>query len=132
MGSGGGGYVSRSSRGSGLPTGTSGRPKGAGGGGGGADIPDQCDFQFEADLSAVDSDVAAQLSVGDILSVALIKRQTYDVAICRDRRGGIVGTVTNTAELGELITCLKSGAAYSAEVRDVSATHCTVFIERQL
>jgi hypothetical protein len=130
MGSGGG------SRGSGPTVGrprTSRQPKGrpgSGGGGGSFEGGSDCDLSFETDLAGVNSAVAGGLGVGDILSVALVEQHGFPTVVCRTSSGQIVGSLANVEDLAQLISCMQQGHSYTATIRDVGATHCTVYVER--
>lgn len=132
MGSGGGcgGGPSRSNPS--KRSGKSGRPTGAGGGGSASGAPSDCELSFETELSAVDADVLADLEVGDVLTVAIIKRSNFDVAICRDIQGRPVGSIANVSDLGQLIACMHQGVAFAATIRTLGRGSCLVFVERSL
>ena len=135
MGSGGGGGSTGITFKKPRPCKQPGRPKGGGGGGsgGGGDSGpgggDACYLTFETDLAAVDPGVASTLVTGASLSVSIVTQGNYQTVVCLTNDGQRVGALANVEDLAQLIACMRAGHHYTAEVRRVGRTYCTVFVE---
>jgi hypothetical protein len=105
------------------------RPKGSGGGGAGG-AGDECDLYFEAALSAVDPAVLSGFEIGDVLSLGIHRRGTFESVVCRTQTGEIAGSVSNIENLDLLLGCIRSGAVYQAEVTEKGRSSCEVLVQR--
>ena len=132
MGSGGGGSGGSEPSGAGPSRPRSRRGGRAGGGGGGSSGTGQCDFNFEVDLSAVDSEVLVTVAVGDALSLGIERRGKFEAVVCRTSNGSIAGTLANIGVLAELLACLHSHVPYRATILALGSGFCTVFVENDV
>jgi hypothetical protein len=91
---------------------------------------DACDLEFRVDLVGVTSQVSRELNVGDVLDIALIRRDATRSVVCCLGLSKVVGTLAAFKGLAQLISCIEGGNIYLAYVEAASAARCSVRVAR--
>lgn len=99
------------------------------GAGGGFASSDPCAIAFDVNLSGVNVAVAAGISVGTTLHVALTVSNGFDVVVCQTAAGLVVGSLAAFPGLATLVGCLRGGRRYIAQVTVLNGTIVTVHVE---
>ncbi|MFC0387627.1 hypothetical protein [Muricoccus vinaceus] len=85
---------------------------------------DLCDFTDRTPLASPNPPVIRSLSVGDLLSIILVKGPPT-VVEARNGQGQTAGSITSTM-LAQLTECLQGGRQYVAEVISIHGGTCIV------
>lgn len=92
---------------------------------------DNCDLEYDLDLSAVQIGVLRGLTVGSILDVELVEADQLEAVVCkRPVERDVIGTLAAFEGLAELIDCIRRGNKYLAKIMRIHGATCTVHVQR--
>ncbi len=91
---------------------------------------DECDLRFRTDLMGIRTAIAARIRPGDILNVALRRKEGMRSVVCQTDARDVVGALSAFPGLAQLIGCMEKGEKYAALVEKSNARSCTVFVWR--
>ena len=91
---------------------------------------DQCDISVDAPLQGPRKAILATLNVGEILTVALRETGGTTSVVCREAGNNEVAGALTFVGIATLISCIRQGHTYEAEIVTLDGGDCEVRVYR--